>query len=122
MAEGCSCQLDSDYDGDCEFFSSEERTARKEHRCGECGDVIAPGERYEYYVGKGDGEFFTAKTCGPCAEVRDCFCCSYLFGGVWELITDSRWDMNLNGLDSISPEARAKFFEKVDLEEDEYED
>lgn len=44
--------------------------ARKSHRCGECGRVIEPTERYERHEGVCDGEWETHKTCLHCVAVR----------------------------------------------------
>lgn len=91
--------------------------ARKKHKCGECGCEIQPGEIYEYHKGRCEGEFFVAKTCLLCVEVRTCFCCSWCYSAVWEAIDEEKDDLNLAGLDAISHEARAKFFRIIDLEE-----
>ena len=51
-----------DYDSsEGDFSRSEVRQARKQHRCVECADTIAIGDRYEYVAGKSDGEMWTAK-------------------------------------------------------------
>lgn len=58
---------------DCEApraFSSEVRTARKLHRCVECGADIRPGERYQYVSGiwyDGPADF---KSCLGCCQLR----------------------------------------------------
>jgi len=68
-----------------EFHAAAVRAAREPHKCGECGDVIKPGDRYERVAGKCDGYWFTAKTCLVCARVRDdLFTCGYIYGEVWE--------------------------------------
>lgn len=76
MSEACWC----DYDPP-EFYDRREPTARKEHRCAECGGRILPGERYERVSGKWDGDFSQFKTCCRCTSLRDwvkahvpCFC------------------------------------------------
>lgn len=63
---GCFC----DYDAP-EFHLARERTARKEHKCCECGHVIKPGETYEHATGKWDGHIGNYHTCQPCADLRD---------------------------------------------------
>ena len=75
----CYC----DYDAP-EFNSTHIRTARKKHRCGECGVDILPGEKYEHVFGKWDGSVATFKTCEHCHDLRmwtlnniPCFCWSY---------------------------------------------
>lgn len=87
--------IDMDYDGSNEFFTSKVVTARKEHTCGECGEKIPRGAKYEYASGKTDGDFFDAKTCALCVEVRQAFVCgSYVFGELWDAIREEifpRW-------------------------------
>jgi hypothetical protein len=61
----CYC----DYENTPSFFTERELTAKKEHKCCECGHVIKPGERYENVSGKWE-EFRTFKTCEKCADLR----------------------------------------------------
>jgi hypothetical protein len=63
----CYC----DYDGLPSFHSEAFRTARKVHRCCECGADILPGSVYQYVSGSWDGDFLTFKSCEPCADLRD---------------------------------------------------
>lgn len=79
MSNECFC----DYDRP-EFYSKTVYTARKEHRCAECGRAIRTGERYEKVVGKWDGRMDIFKTCSRCTALRDhlsahipCFCWSH---------------------------------------------
>lgn len=70
------------------------RRARKEHRCGECGRVIARGESYEYSTGGRSGEVWSNKSCLHCCEAakwlsRECH--GYLYGGVLEDL-QLHWD------------------------------
>lgn len=46
------------------------RTARKEHRCEECGSGIKVGARYEYTSGIWDGSPSDYKTCARCTLLR----------------------------------------------------
>ena len=80
----CSC----DYDGESpEFFNKQELKARKEHRCCECSELIHIGEKYEYIVGKWDGEFDYFHTCLICARIRGDYCAP--FGNLWEELVEA---------------------------------
>lgn len=48
-------------------FRSDKRTARKAHRCGECGITIQPGTVYTAEGGINDGRAWDQKLCLPCA-------------------------------------------------------
>lgn len=74
---GCFC----DYDP-AEFVQSEERTARKPHKCCECGHQIEPGEVYEHVRGKWGGEISTFDTCEMCVELREAL--SDYYGGCFQ--------------------------------------
>ena len=85
--DACYCDGDSP-----EFFSETVNTARKAHRCSECGRAIEVGEQYENVAGKWDGDFSTFKTCLRCRAVRlyviehvPCFCWTYT-----DLLNDAR--------------------------------
>ena len=65
-------------------FHEERRTARKEHKCGECSRIILPGEKYEHVWGVWEGRGETHRTCSRCLALRDyvqasvpCFCWLY---------------------------------------------
>lgn len=62
----CYCQ-----EGDEAAVSVEAwRTAKKPHRCCECGETIKPGERYQQVRGLWDGAWITFKTCAECVDTR----------------------------------------------------
>lgn len=81
----CDLCVDACYYGDqAEFFDSAMVTARKSHKCMECGDTIANGDRYERVSGKWDGDVSTYKTCAACAEIRGVFFCNgWTYGTLW---------------------------------------
>jgi len=59
--------------------------ARKPQKCCECHDSISPGERYEIVSGKWEGEWSSFKTCLPCKEIREAFCCEgWVYSTLWE--------------------------------------
>ena len=85
-----------DYDGSNEFAHEEVRRARKSHKCVECAETIAVGDKYAYAVGKNEGDFFSVRTCLPCDEIRRAFCCDgWIFGELWREIHEQlfpSWD------------------------------
>ena len=81
MGFSCECE----YDGP-EFFSCRTVKARKSHRCCECGEMIEPGDEYEYVSGKWEGDFATYCTCERCADLRDSYVglgYCYFYGSLW---------------------------------------
>lgn len=85
MSVNCDVCIDADVDGYCEFFRSETRKARKQHKCAECGDVIPVGALYDSIGGKYEGEFWSQKICKLCHEVaRAWYCGGIIYGNIWE--------------------------------------
>lgn len=79
------CVGAEDFDGSAEFQSLEICTARKEHRCEECREIIPARTKYERIAGKFDGDFYTVKTCLICSEIRAAFTCGALnYGEFWQ--------------------------------------
>lgn len=52
------------------FYSATTVTARKEHKCGDCGRKIEPGTQYERTAGAAYGDFWTWKNCLHCKAYR----------------------------------------------------
>lgn len=50
-------------------FGQEQRKARKQHKCCECGSIINSGDQYAYSHGVWDGSGQSFKQCLDCAEV-----------------------------------------------------
>lgn len=85
------CAID-DADYFCEVLSSRTLTARKAHRCNECGRTIEPGESYlcEFLTDKEQGAR-VHKTCAHCQIVREWLlreCGGWLYSGIAEDIGD----------------------------------
>lgn len=58
--------------------------ARKPQKCCECAEPIVPGQTYEVVSGKWDEDWASFKTCLPCKEIREAFCCEgWTFGMLW---------------------------------------
>lgn len=80
------CMVDG-ADGYNEFSAQREHTARKPHRCEECGRTIHPGERYLLTCWKYEGDFSQARMCAHCQVAADWLtenCGGYLTHGVEE--------------------------------------
>jgi len=65
----CYCEIG--YGETPDFSFEEDVRAKKQHRCVECLEPILPGETYNRYTGKWDGEVKTYTTCTSCKELRD---------------------------------------------------
>ena len=100
-----------------EFSHTEMRTARKPHKCCECGEAISPGFRYEHVIGKYDGGISTYNTCHLCVEIRMVFTCGncWYFGQLWEEMSDYGFE-NLTTaspcFQELSPEAKGFVLEQ----------
>jgi len=82
MFEACLC-ID-DYEA-VTLLSRVDRTARKQHCCGECGHPINPGDRYQVDNVVFDGIFEVHKICGGCLRIRDSlFSCGWVYGNMWD--------------------------------------
>jgi len=106
--------------GSCEAgpscYSHETPTAKRPHRCYECGETIRPGTKYERFSGIWDGKPGRYKTCLSCVEIRDHFSCGegFIFGALWEQMEDNFFpDMKAGGpcMEGLSPVAKGRLFE-----------
>ena len=87
MFDSCLCV---DPDEVVTLLSRNRRTARKPHKCGECGCTIQPGETYEADSTVFDRKFTVYKTCLPCLRIRQSlFRCGWYYGGLWEDIHEA---------------------------------
>lgn len=103
MIDSCICV---DPDESAETISETVRKARKPHLCGECREVIEPGQRYEHHVGKYDGHIFIADTCETCVKVRSTyFKCGWYFGEIWAWMHDHFCNQEDDGFCMCPPKA-----------------
>lgn len=88
--------------------------AAKEHRCTECGELIAKGTKYERAKGCWDGSWSTYRTCLSCVEIRNHFACErgWIYGEVWSLEESFFPDMKAGGpcMEGLSPAAKDRLF------------
>jgi len=114
----CKCTLETyDYCNNVEFCSESQPTAKKDYKCYECGAEIRKGDKYHKVSMKSEGDFYSFKVCLLCEEIRACFFCSWIYGSMWDDLRNYSDDLELHGLESLSKEARDKFFALVDLNE-----
>lgn len=123
----CACVYVADGGFSCDFFREIIRTARKEHKCGECSRTIKPGEHYEIATGKWDGIICSSKTCSDCLSVRSSFFCrGYNYGGIWEDLAEHICEMggqiDSSRLVPLTPVAREKVCEEIEQQWDDEED
>lgn len=78
MAE-CYC----DYSDAPSVYRKAMRTARKPHRCYECGRQIATGEKYENVFAVWAGDPATCCTCQHCLDLRE-FVLAHVPCSCWE--------------------------------------
>jgi len=115
----CQIELDPDCGDIAEFSTQNLVTARKEHKCAECGRTISPGEKYEYVTGRWNDYFQVYKTCADCLSIRDTLFCNFYFGCIYE---ELRAEIdNTNGgnhiaenLSGLTPAARTKVSEMLE--------
>ncbi len=68
-------------------------TARKRHKCCECGCDILPGEQYELTNGKWDGRMGRFRTCETCRRIRSSlFVDGWYYGLMWDDIHEAYCD------------------------------
>ena len=120
------CFIDVDLDGSTEFYKERVRPAKKEHKCGECGDVIAKGQQYENVTLMCEGSFFSYKTCLICREIRGKFFCSWYYTMIWQTLHEEFYKgegIPLCQLDKLSSSAIEKLSDYItawlELEDDE---
>lgn len=94
MSDG-HCEVDLGYLSDdadpCEFWNKRMVTARKKHKCSECGNTIAVGERHQVVAYKFEGTFGSDRWCDPCCEAAAEFD-YHIFGGNLWMHFDNEWD------------------------------
>lgn len=128
----CSCVYVGDpYDNFPEFINSKEITAKKEHKCCECGARIQPGDKYEVTSGKWhESGFHSFKTCMVCVAILDAFFCDgnsygHMREDLWEHIQEHQGVISESCLADLSPGAREAVCDMIedyyrDIEEVEY--
>lgn len=99
MEESLSCDCSIGVEMGPSVARDEIRTARKQHKCCECGNPILPGDKYEYATGRWDGEWSHYKTCVSCKWIRDRYCShGFVYGQLFEQIEEcARFNLPLTG-------------------------
>lgn len=117
MGDVMCCPLEGSFDDEPATVHNVSRPrAAKDHRCSECGETIVRGSEYELVKGCWDGAWLTFRTCLSCVEIRNHFGCDgWVYGQVWGDLEENFFpDMKAGGpcMDGLSPEAKARLFEK----------
>jgi hypothetical protein len=90
MEDACDFTLEEYGGDDAEFFHEQAVVARKRHKCYECEDDIAPGEKHIYVSGKWDGEWLSYRFCLACDQIAaEFFDGARLFGALWDGLRDN---------------------------------
>ena len=107
----CSCSVDVCSDGAITVLKEKIVTAKKEHKCSECGRKIKKEESYEYASGVWETKLNIYKTCLDCLSLRkqffkDGFC----YNAIWEMFEEEFRDTEIpeSCISKLTPGARAK--------------
>lgn len=120
MTCDCVVNADSDYGnyGSWENFSEKIVKGRKEYVCGECGQPIQKGVMHEYASGFWEGEFDSHRTCISCVSARNSFCCTWLYGNVWNdinnHINDAGGQVTEECILKLEPKARDRVLGEIE--------
>ena len=68
----CDCSVNVDEHPD--VYREKIQTARKIYKCCECGQIIAPGQKYHYVFGVWGRILDTYRTCLTCYRIREQYC------------------------------------------------
>ena len=96
MMYSCCC-IDPCVGDTASFHQATVRMARKAHICGECNEVIQPGEKYELTSSIFDGAWDHWKTCWFCLAIRRDF---FTYGWYYGMLRDDF--LECNGWDYVT--------------------
>jgi len=108
----CSCTIEIDINDSPELLSNHTQTARKLHKCTECGRVISIGEKYEKTTGLWSGVWDAFKTCVDCLSLRcvffphNGFVFGEIRGDIHQNISDNQGDIPEDCISELTPAAR----------------
>lgn len=91
--------------------------AKKAHKCGECWELIQPGQAYQHMRGLCEGEWITERTCLLCVEIRKAFYCGggFVYGELWESMKEEAFPELTTASEcfvGLSPEAKGKVMDR----------
>ena len=113
----CSC-FDADVDEYGTVLEDKVVTARKAHRCHECGKSISLGENYRREKAVYDGQCDTHKTCLDCSSIRNELVCSFYWGEVLDLVRESIFEcggtVSESAISRLTPGARSRICEIIE--------
>lgn len=105
----CGVCCYSDYEP-CAIYEESVLTARKDHKCCECGERIPKGSEYELRDMLFDGEWHHYKTCMICVEIGQAFCCDGRVATLlWEMMNEIMGELKTSCFDRLkTTEAKAE--------------
>ena len=107
----CAC-ISASIDDAAEVLSRKKITAKKHHKCCECGIQIEPGSQYWYEKIICDGYHDRYKTCLDCMSVREHLFCDFYYEMIWEtvreFIEEHPEDLPWAKISRLTPVARDK--------------
>ncbi len=117
----CSCDMSIDM-CDSEVFKISHNkivTAKKTHKCNECGHEIQPGKQYENYSGLYEGHWWHHKTCLDCLDIRNTFFkkgfyAEMLYENLSENLDEWGCDIPEDCIADLRPRAREKVCELIE--------
>ena len=99
-------------------FGREERKARKEHKCCECGCPIKPGDKYQYSHGVWDGRWLSFKQCNDCCDLAEAALLSCFDPEDGPSFTGLReWFLGHSTIDFNGEELVKSFAEELEVDE-----
>ena len=135
MTSAMCCPL-QECDESATIFDREQRRARKDYECCECGaDGIKRGELHEYISMLFDGAWSSWRSCLLCSEIGDHFSCGSgrVACTLWDDLEENFFpDMRMGGpcMEGLSPAAKMKlverrmawYFDQGEVDDDQWKD
>lgn len=111
----CGVCLSYDDSIQSDFMCKRNVKAAKDYKCYECYKPITKGTVHQYASGKCEGDFWTARTCLVCAEIRHAFYChGEMWGEFWTQMYDYVFpDLTTGCLEKLqTPEAKKELLRR----------
>jgi hypothetical protein len=114
------CLVDRELDWDNAITPIKEKivVTRRVMQCVECGATMLAGQKFWIETGRMDDGYQFNITCLPCREIRERFCCSFIYGSVLQDIGEELYELDgeleLGCVDGLSRDAIEKISDIAD--------